>query len=110
MRSALANRTPSHITIPIDVQSATEDTPSPKNVPGHLSVSAAPSVVLPPVEQLVAAAEVLRSCERVVICAGAGARGSGDLMEAVAELLPDRAIVTGDAGPTRSCRRGCGAA
>jgi pyruvate dehydrogenase (quinone) len=97
VRSALANRTPSHITIPIDVQSSTDDTPSPKNVPGHLSVSAAPSVVLPPAEQLAAAAEVLRDCERIVICAGAGARGSGDLVEAAAELL-DAPIVKAGLG------------
>ncbi|MHA6783483.1 thiamine pyrophosphate-dependent enzyme [Pseudonocardia saturnea] len=97
VRSALANRTPSHITIPIDVQSATEDTPSPKNVTGHLAVSWTPSVVLPPVEQLTAAADLLRSCERVVICAGAGARGSGDLVEAAAELL-DAPIVKAGLG------------
>jgi len=97
VRSALANRTPSHITIPIDVQSATEDTPSPKNVAGHLSVSTAPATVLPPAGQLAAAAEVLNACERVVICAGAGARGSGELVEAAAELL-DAPIVKAGLG------------
>ncbi len=97
VRSALANRTPSHVAIPVDVQSQTEDTPSPKNVPGHLAVSRAPSIVLPPADQLAAAAEVLRGCERVVICAGAGARGSGDLVEAAAEAL-DAPIVKAGLG------------
>lgn len=97
VRSALANRTPSHLCIPIDVQSQTEDTPSPKNVAGHLSVCHAPSVVLPPAEQLRAAAEVLGSCERIAICAGAGARGSGDLVEAIAHAL-DAPIVKAGLG------------
>ncbi len=97
VRSALANRTPSHITIPIDVQTQTEDTPSPKNVPGHLTVSRTPSTVLPPAEQLAAAADLLHGCTRIAICAGAGARGSGDLVEAVAELL-DAPIVKAGLG------------
>lgn len=95
VRSALAHRTPSHITIPIDVQSQTEDSPSPKRM--NPAVSAAPSVVLPPAEQLAAAADVLGGCEKIVICAGAGARGSGDLVEAAAELL-DAPIVKAGLG------------
>jgi pyruvate dehydrogenase (quinone)/pyruvate oxidase len=89
VRSALMNRTPSHLAIPIDVQSWTleQDTVSPKNVPGHLSLAGQPFTVIPPVEQVRAAAEVLNSCERVAICAGAGARGAGDLLERVAEVL-----------------------
>ena len=95
VRSALANRTPSHLTIPVDVQAQTEDTPSPKRA--TLAVSRTPSVVLPPADQLAAAADVLRGCERIVICAGAGARGSGDLVEAAAELL-DAPIVKAGLG------------
>ncbi|MGV9878559.1 thiamine pyrophosphate-dependent enzyme [Streptomyces sp. NPDC003006] len=89
VRSALMNRTPSHLAIPIDVQSFTleQDTLSPKNVPGHLSLAAQPFTVVPPGERLRAAAEVLNACERVAICAGAGARGAGDLLEQVAEVL-----------------------
>ncbi|MFF7900116.1 thiamine pyrophosphate-dependent enzyme [Streptomyces sp. NPDC088817] len=89
VRSALMNRTPSHLAIPIDVQSFTleQDTASPKNVPGHLSLASQPFTVIPPEEQLRAAAEVLNSCQRVAICAGAGARGAGDLLEQVAEAL-----------------------
>lgn len=97
VRSALANRTPSHLAIAVDVQTQTEDAPSPKNVPGHLAVSRTPSIVLPPAERLAAAAELLGSCERIAICAGAGARGSGDLVEAVAEKL-DAPIVKAGLG------------
>ncbi|MFC4910928.1 thiamine pyrophosphate-dependent enzyme [Actinomadura gamaensis] len=89
VRSALMNRTPSHLAIPIDVQSFVldQDTSSPKNVPGHLSTAAQPFVVTPPGDQVRAAAEVLNGCERVAICAGAGARGAGEQLERVAELL-----------------------
>lgn len=89
VRSALMNRTPSHLAIPIDVQSFTRerDTASPKNVPGHLSLAPQPFTVVPPEEQVRRAADVLNACERVAICAGAGARGAGDLLEQVAEAL-----------------------
>ncbi|MDI6410055.1 thiamine pyrophosphate-binding protein [Streptomyces albus] len=87
VRSALMNRTPSHLAIPIDVQSWTEDTRSPKNTPGHTSLAAQPFTVRPPHEQLRAAADVLAGCERIAICAGAGARGAGEELEEVAETL-----------------------
>ncbi|MFC5673694.1 hypothetical protein [Streptomyces incanus] len=70
---------------------------SPKNVPGHLSLAPQPFTVLPPGERLRAAAAVLNACERVAICAGAGAgasagasagaRGAGEALEQVAEVL-----------------------
>ncbi|WP_217143010.1 thiamine pyrophosphate-dependent enzyme [Streptomyces sp. AC627_RSS907] len=89
VRSALMNRTPSHLAIPIDVQSFTleQDTASQKNVPGHVSLAPQSFTVVPDEEQLRAAAEILNSCERVAICAGAGARGAGEVLEQVAEVL-----------------------
>jgi pyruvate dehydrogenase (quinone) len=87
VRSALQNRTPSHLAIPLDVQSRTEDSPSPKNVPGHLSTAWSPAVLTPPDAHLRAAADLLNSCRRVAICAGAGARGAGDLLESIADTL-----------------------
>lgn len=87
VRSALMNRTPSHLAIPIDVQSWTQDSPSPKNKPGHNSTAPQPFTVCPPQDQLRQAAEVLAGCERIAICAGAGARGASDQLEQVAELL-----------------------
>ncbi|QKG27080.1 thiamine pyrophosphate-dependent enzyme [Actinomadura verrucosospora] len=89
VRSALMNRGPAHLAIPIDVQSVAlgDDTASPKNVPGHLSLAPQPFTVVPPEDQVRAAAEVLNACDRVAICAGAGARGAGDQLERVAEVL-----------------------
>ncbi|MGH3424005.1 MAG: thiamine pyrophosphate-binding protein, partial [Nocardioidaceae bacterium] len=87
VRSALMNRTPSHLAIPIDVQSWAEDTASNKNPEGHNSLAPQPFVMTPPAEQLQQAADVLNACERVAICAGAGARGAGDLLERVADAL-----------------------
>lgn len=87
VRSALQNRTPSHLAIPIDVQSQTEDTASPKNPAGHTSLASQATVLIPPNHLLHRAADVLNSCERVAICAGAGARGATDLLEQAADLL-----------------------
>ncbi|MEN3269704.1 thiamine pyrophosphate-dependent enzyme [Pseudonocardia sp.] len=87
VRSALQNRTPSHLAIPLDVQSMTEDTPSPKNVPDHLSTAWSPATLTPPADLVHAAADLLNSCERVAICAGAGARGAGDVLEVIADSL-----------------------
>ncbi|MFS4107910.1 thiamine pyrophosphate-dependent enzyme [Streptomyces sp. PD-S100-1] len=89
VRGALMNRTPSHLAIPIDVQSWTtdQDTPSDKNVPGHTSLAVQPFEVMPPAAQLDAAADLLNSCTRVAICAGAGARGAGAALERVADVL-----------------------
>lgn len=89
VRSALMNRTPSHLAVPIDVQSWTveQDAPSDKNVPGHTSTAAQPFEVRPPAEQVRRAAELLNSCARVAICAGAGARSAGAELERVAEAL-----------------------
>ncbi|MBE1536883.1 hypothetical protein [Actinomadura algeriensis] len=56
-------------------------------MPGHLSLAPQPFTVAPPDEQVRAAAEIFDACERVTICAGAGARGAGDLLEQVAEVL-----------------------
>lgn len=89
VRSALMNRTPAHLAIPIDVQSWTlgQDTLSEKNVPGHTSLAAQPFAVTPPDELIRAAADVLNGCSRVAICAGAGARGAGEALVRVAEAL-----------------------
>ena len=95
VRSALAHRAPSHIALPIDVQSQSEDKASPKNVPGHHSLAAQPMVSLPPERELQRAAEVLAGCERIAICAGAGARGAGDALEHVADLLAAPIIKAG---------------
>lgn len=87
VRKSLAAHAPSHLAISVDIQSQTEDTNSPKNPPEHTSTATQVHVQSPPNQQLHHAAEVLNSCRRVAIVAGAGARGAGDLVEQVAETL-----------------------
>ena len=89
VRSALANRGPSHIAIPIDIQSFeyTGDLVSSKNMPGHTSVTSQRRIEVPPREELEKAAEVLKNATKIAICAGQGARGAGDELEQVAEIL-----------------------
>jgi pyruvate dehydrogenase (quinone) len=89
VRNALAYRGPSHIAIPVDVQAFeyTGDLISAKNVPGHTSITSQRRVEVPPREELERAAEVLNGATRIAICAGQGARGAGDELEEVAEIL-----------------------
>ena len=89
VRAAIANRGPSHIAIPIDIQAgqAVTDDRSIKNVPGHTAPSSQRQRRLPPVEELRAAAAVLNGKSKPVILAGAGARGAGGELERVAEKL-----------------------
>ncbi|MFD2415701.1 thiamine pyrophosphate-dependent enzyme [Amycolatopsis pigmentata] len=87
VRKALAARAPAHLAIPADIQSQTEDTNSPKNPPRHTSTAAQVQIPAPPREELERAAEVLNSCTRVAIVAGAGARGAGDALERIADTL-----------------------
>ncbi|MFB4289628.1 thiamine pyrophosphate-dependent enzyme [Nonomuraea sp. ATR24] len=90
VRAALQRRAPAHLTIPIDIQSWTEeqDTVSEKNVPGHTSTAGQRHVQVPAEDDIMRAAELLNSCARVAVLAGAGARfGAGELVEQVAETL-----------------------
>jgi len=90
-RSALSNRTVSHICIPIDfqVQEMDDGDRFKRNVPGH--TAGAEGFVLPrqvpPRAHLERAAELLRGKTKVAILAGAGARGAGDELEQLAETL-----------------------
>jgi pyruvate dehydrogenase (quinone)/pyruvate oxidase len=90
-RSALSNRTVSHICIPIDFQVLEMDESDrfKRNVPGH---TAGPEGfvlprAVPPRAHLERAAELLRGKQRVAILAGAGARGAGEELEKLAEAL-----------------------
>jgi pyruvate dehydrogenase (quinone)/pyruvate oxidase len=89
VRSAIAYRGPSAITIPIDIQSgdAVTGDRSIKNIEGHSAVTAIDGRRIPPRERIQRAAEVLSSASRPVIFIGAGARGAGDEVEQVAEKL-----------------------
>jgi pyruvate dehydrogenase (quinone)/pyruvate oxidase len=90
-RSALSNRTVSHICIPIDfqVQEMDESDRFKRNVPGH---TAGPDAFVvprsvPPRAHLERAAELLQGKTRPAILAGAGARGAGPELEELAEKL-----------------------
>jgi pyruvate dehydrogenase (quinone)/pyruvate oxidase len=90
-RSALSNRTVSHICIPIDFQVMEMDDSDrfKRNVPGHTAGPDAFVVprAIPPQAQLERAAELLRGKTKPAILAGAGARGAGPELEELAEKL-----------------------
>jgi len=89
VRSAIAHRGPAAIAIPIDIQSgeAVTGDRSIKNIEGHSAVAAIDGRRVPPRERLERAAQALSRGSRTVIFVGAGGRGAGDQLEAVAEKL-----------------------
>jgi pyruvate dehydrogenase (quinone) len=89
IRTALARRGVAHITFPVDLQEAEadRDEASTKNVPGHTEPERRVLPVVPRQEDLERAATVLEGRRRVVILAGSGARGAGELLEQAAERL-----------------------
>jgi pyruvate dehydrogenase (quinone) len=88
-RSALARRGVAHITFPVDLQEAEADgdEASKKNVPGHTEPERRVLPVVPRREDLVRAASVFEGKRKIVILAGSGARGAGELLEEAAERL-----------------------
>jgi pyruvate dehydrogenase (quinone)/pyruvate oxidase len=89
IRTALARRGVSHLTIPIDVQHqpAHKDPRSERNVPGHTAPRLPPPERIPVPSALESAAIALTGKRKAVILAGAGARGASDELEQVAERL-----------------------
>jgi pyruvate dehydrogenase (quinone)/pyruvate oxidase len=89
VRSAVGQRGPAAIAIPIDIQSgeAVSGDRSIKNIEGHSAVTAIDGRRLPPRERLEQAAKVLSGAARPLIFIGAGARGAGAEVEQVAEKL-----------------------
>jgi pyruvate dehydrogenase (quinone)/pyruvate oxidase len=89
VRSAIAQRGPAAIAIPIDIQSgdAVTGDRSIKNIEGHSAVTAIDGKRVPPRDRLEQAAQALSRGSRTVIFVGAGGRGAGDELEAVAEKL-----------------------
>ena len=87
-RTAIAYRTVSHITIPIDFQEAklSAAEPSKNMVPGHTSIIAK-RVVVPLDDDLRQAADVISAGKKIVILAGQGALGAGDELEQLADKL-----------------------
>ncbi|HZC53670.1 MAG TPA: thiamine pyrophosphate-dependent enzyme [Mycobacterium sp.] len=89
VRTALTQRGPAHIAFPIDFQAAPAEGGMrfDRNVEGHTSTTYRPPIRVPQRQDLDAAAELLAGHTKVAILAGAGARGAGDELEAVAEKL-----------------------
>ena len=88
-RTALAYRQPTHVMIPVDIQSMQVDKShrSERNVPHHVSNLMARGGQLPDPEMLQRAADILNAAEKPFILAGRGAIGAGDEVLAVAERL-----------------------
>ena len=89
VRTALTHRGPAHLAFPIDYQAMAAEGGSRymRNVPGHTSATYRPPVRIPTRQDLDAAVAVLQGKAKVAILAGAGARGAGSELEAVAEKL-----------------------
>ena len=88
-RTALAYRSVSHITVPVDLQEkeVKEKQRSKRNIPHHSSDIFARSARLPNEADLDKAAEILNAGKKVAILAGAGALHATDELERTADLL-----------------------
>jgi len=87
VRTALAYRGVSHITIPSDVQDISSDERSKRNVKHHSMDIFSKSARLPNEADLRRAADILNKGKRVAIMAGQGALHATDELEEAAELL-----------------------
>ena len=88
-RTAMSRRGVAHITMPVDLQSAsaTQDERSPRNRPDHVSSSDGCALLTPDRASLEHAAEILNTGERVAILCGRGALNATDeLIEAAKKL------------------------
>src|SRR5688500_1370080 len=88
-RTALAYRQPTHVTLPVDVQSMPvgKSERSKRNIPDHVSNLMALGGRLPDEKQLAAAADILNAGEKPFILAGRGALGARVEVEQLAERL-----------------------
>ncbi len=98
VRTALAHRTVSHLTFPVDLQIADADANPWESTAPARTPDTAPIFVEPPglprEELLEAAAQVLNAGRNVVILAGAGAMGAASELREVAELLGSPIVKT----------------
>jgi pyruvate dehydrogenase (quinone)/pyruvate oxidase len=88
-RSALAYRQPTHVMIPVDIQSmpVSKSHRSERNVPHHVSNLMARGGQLPDPDMLQRAADILNGAEKPFILAGRGSIGARQELLAVAERL-----------------------
>src|SRR6185503_19070717 len=89
IKTALARRTVSHITVPKDIQDWTLDDEqrSGANISRHSADLFAPAHPVPPQRLLEAAADIINGGSRVAILAGRGALGARTEVLAVAEKI-----------------------
>jgi pyruvate dehydrogenase (quinone)/pyruvate oxidase len=88
-RMALAYRQPTHVTMPVDIQSMPVGKAhrSERNLADHVSNLFAGSAQLPDEQQLRRAADILNAAKRPFILAGRGAINAGAELEEMAERL-----------------------
>jgi len=88
-RTALAYRQPTHVMIPVDIQSMPVDKShrSERNVAHHVSNLMARGGQMPDPEMIQRAADILNAAEKPFILAGRGAIGATNELIAVAERL-----------------------
>jgi pyruvate dehydrogenase (quinone) len=88
MKIAKASRSVTAVIVPADIQEETFEPPPREHGVIYTSVNGSPSPrVIPPESELLKAAEVLNSSERVAILIGQGAAHAADEVVEVAELL-----------------------
>ena len=89
VRTALTQRGPAHLAFPIDFQVAPAGSGPrfKRNIEGHTSTTYRPVIRVPQRQDLDAVAQLLADKHKIAILAGAGARGAGDELEAVADKL-----------------------
>lgn len=86
-RAALSRRGVAHINFPVDIQEQKGGERSQRNVPHHESDVSAQGNVLPAVDDLRRAAEVLNAGKKIAILAGRGALHATDELIRVADIL-----------------------
>jgi pyruvate dehydrogenase (quinone) len=89
VRTALTNRCVAHLTFPTDLQDADADKQqrSKMDVKGHTGTAFEPPLRVPLRAEIERAAAVFQDKRKVVILAGSGARGGGDVLLQIAERL-----------------------
>ena len=87
-RTAMARRSVAHLAIPTDVQEQEidDDAASPRHVV-EPTLTWAGGMRAPDPDDVARAAEILNSCRKVVILAGQGALGAGEILARTADLL-----------------------
>jgi pyruvate dehydrogenase (quinone) len=88
-RAALGHRGVAHVALPIDFQVAEMSSAqrSKRNLPGHTSESFTRQKLVPQREVMERAAHLFQGKHKIAILAGAGARGAGEELLAVAQRL-----------------------